>query len=120
MPKGFISHTAGKHFDGLIKSSKDRRKLNEEVFIENSDYARHHIKKRCIDEKLIEYKCSSCGINDEWNDKRLILQLEHINGISNDNRIENLTFLCPNCHSQTKTYAAKNRKNPNRIPKQYK
>jgi DNA-directed RNA polymerase subunit RPC12/RpoP len=40
--------------------------------------------------------------------KEIILQLDHINGINNDNRIENLRFLCPNCHSQTETYTGKN------------
>ena len=42
-------------------------------------------------------------------DKKLSLQLDHINGINNDHRIENLRFLCPNCHSQTETYAGKNK-----------
>jgi transposase-like protein len=51
--------------------------------------------------------CSGCGIGPEWNGKKLTLQLEHINGVYNDNRIENLTFLCPNCHSQTPTFSGK-------------
>ena len=49
--------------------------------------------------------CVECGIGPEWNGKKLTLQLEHINGIYNDNRLENLIILCPNCHSQTETYA---------------
>ena len=44
-------------------------------------------------------------------DNKLTLQLDHINGINNDNRKENLRFLCPNCHSQTNTFAGKNLKN---------
>ena len=55
------------------------------------------------------YKCHICGI-DEWNDKAIVLQLDHINGVKRDNRIENLRFLCPNCHSQTDTFAGKNKK----------
>jgi len=68
------------------------------------------MKNRIIFDKLIDYKCSSCGNEGEWRGERLSLQLEHINGISNDNRLKNLTFLCPNCHSQTKTYAGRKNK----------
>jgi hypothetical protein len=46
----------------------------------------------------------------EWNDQKLSLHLDHINGINNDNRLENLRFLCPNCHSLTDNYCGKNRK----------
>lgn len=45
-----------------------------------------------------------------WNGKTLTFDLDHINGDNTDNRIENLRFLCPNCHSQTETYKGKNRK----------
>lgn len=119
MPKGFVSHTAGKHYHEMVKVSKSRSYSNDEAFIENSTIARHHVKKRIIKQNLIEYKCEDCGNDGNWNGNILILQLEHKNGISNDNRIENLGFLCPNCHTQTKTYAAKNRKNPSRKPKSY-
>ena len=68
-----------------------------------------HLKERLVKEKYLEYKCAECGIT-EWNGKPLSLHLDHINGINNDHRIENLRFLCPNCHSQTNTYAGKNKK----------
>lgn len=83
---------------------------NEQVFIENSYYARHHIKKRIIEQKLISYECSVCGNIGEHNNKPLSLQLDHINGNGCDHRLENLRFLCPNCHSQTETYAGKGSK----------
>lgn len=80
---------------------------NELVFCENSNLARGKIKKRIIDNNLIDYVCSECGISSIWNKKPIVLQLDHINGINNDNRLNNLRFLCPNCHSQTATYTSK-------------
>jgi len=94
------------NFYGGLNTFK-KRIVDEDVFCENSTIARHHVKKRIIKNKLIEYKCLKCGNTGEWNSERLSLQLEHKNGINNDNRIENLCFLCPNCHSQTDTYGGK-------------
>lgn len=59
---------------------------------------------------MIEYKCSFCGNIGKWLDTEMSLELDHINGINNDNRIENLRYLCPNCHAITKTYCGKNKK----------
>lgn len=90
---------------GNIK--KQSKMSNEKIFCENSTYSRNHLKNKIIKYKLIEYKCTECGIENIWNNKKISLQLEHKNGINNDNRLENLCFLCPNCHSQTETYAGK-------------
>lgn len=82
----------------------------EEILVENSTYAsRTKLKQRLVSEGLMEYKCSICGNQGEWNGHSLTLQLDHINGINNDNRLENLRFLCPNCHSQTDTFSGKNK-----------
>lgn len=80
----------------------------EHYFCENSLISRSSIKKKILKEKLIEYKCDSCGIRDKWNGANLVLILDHINGVNNDNRLENLRFLCPNCNSQTSTFCSKN------------
>ena len=73
------------------------------------DYAtRASVKRVIIEKKLLELKCEECGIK-EWNRKKLSLHLDHINGENGDHRLENLRFLCPNCHSQTDTYAGKNK-----------
>ena len=83
------------------------KKTDDQFFCENGTTNRGGIKKRIIRNKLIPYQCESCGLKDIWNNKKIALQLEHKNGISNDNRLSNLCFLCPNCHSQTDTYAGK-------------
>lgn len=94
-----------------------QRFANETVFVENSTYPRHRLKERILKEDMISYICDDCGIGPEWNGKELILQLEHKNGVNDDKRLENLCFLCPNCHTQTNSYAAKNKTNPLRKPK---
>lgn len=88
------------------------RKTDSEYFCTNSTTNRGSIKGRIIRNNLIPYECADCGLKDIWNNKKISLQLEHKNGISNDNRLENLCFLCPNCHSQTDTYAGKRFKKP--------
>lgn len=75
----------------------------ESIFCENSKCERAYIKRLILSKKYKEYKCAECGITS-WRDKDLVLHLDHINGKNNDNRLENLRFLCPNCHSQTSTY----------------
>ena len=95
------------HF-GKQKPSVTAKYSLEEILVENSSYANiSRLKQRLVNEGKMEYKCQKCGIS-EWLGKPLTLQLDHINGINNDHRLTNLRFLCPNCHSQTDTYAGKN------------
>lgn len=88
----------------------NNKKSVNELFVENSNTSRTHLKKRIITDNLIKYECKECGNSGEWNGKKLVLQLEHKNGDTYDNRLENLCFLCPNCHSQTDTFSGKNAK----------
>ena len=85
------------------------KKSDADFFCKNSTANRHNVKQRIIRNSLIKYECSDCGLKELWNGKKIVLQLEHKNGINNDNRLENLTFLCPNCHSQTDTFSGKNK-----------
>lgn len=93
------------HFD----MTPCRRKYkNEELFCKNCTIHRSTVKDYIINYNLIKYECSKCGNMGSWLNEKLTLQIEHINGTNNDNRLENLTFLCPNCHTQTLTFAGKN------------
>ena len=96
-------------FKGKKQTKKQRsEKVNpNKLFSINSKHTRHRLREYIIKHNILPYKCAICGIK-EWNGKTLSLEIDHINGINNDNRIENLRFLCPNCHSQTSTYGAKN------------
>lgn len=60
----------------------------------------HHLLNRALQESGVKYECVLCGISSKWNNKKLILEIDHINRDCLDNRKENLRFLCPNCHSQ--------------------
>ena len=67
------------------------------------------LSKKVVKRYLAEKRegCWECGISS-WNGKELVLELEHIDGNSENNREENLSLLCPNCHSQTPTYKGRN------------
>lgn len=111
-----ISHFTGQLWNkGLTKEDdpriKGKERYNiEDIFVENSIYSRKNAKEYILRHKLIPYKCSICGNEGQWQGQQLVLQLDHINGINNDHRLENLRFLCPNCHSQTENYSGKNSK----------
>jgi 5-methylcytosine-specific restriction endonuclease McrA len=97
--------------DNYSKFMKTRltRLDDSQVFVENSTYSRVHIKRRIVESGLIKYCCVECGIIDKYNGKPIVLDLDHINGIRDDNRLINLRFLCPNCHSQQSTSNGRNR-----------
>jgi HNH endonuclease len=74
--------------------------------------SRNNIKRRLLEAGLKESSCEQCGIS-KWEEKPLTLALHHVNGDGTDNSIENLVLLCPNCHSQTPNFGAKNWKQRN-------
>jgi len=76
----------------------------ETALIEGSTANRSEVKKHLIQSGLLDHRCAECGAEPIWNGKPLVLILDHINGINNDNQLENLRFLCPNCNSQTTTF----------------
>ena len=80
------------------------------IFSENSTYPRHCLKARIKERNLIDYRCAICDIEPLWLGNPMPLILDHINGINNDNRLNNLRFVCSNCDAQLPTYKSKNRK----------
>lgn len=66
------------------------------------------LKRRLVNNGLLEDRCEKCGVGKEWCGMSLTLQLDHINGDRTNNRLDNLRVLCPNCHSQTETFGGRN------------
>lgn len=79
------------------------------VEVSNHYIKSHSLKLRLIEEGVFERKCYRCNLT-EWMNQPIPLELEHINGVHSDNRLQNLTLLCPNCHAQTPTYRRKKSK----------
>lgn len=106
------SHMTGQgwNIDWPSDPSKAREIPLSHILIENSTYTTMwKLKLRLVHEGILEYKCHLCGLT-EWNAKPITLQLDYINGVHLDHRIENLRLLCPNCHSQTETFAGRNKR----------
>ena len=102
-----LSKRAVKYCDN--KCQGEQRYLDNVEHWKNGNKHNKNTIKRFLSEKY-GYKCACCGIS-EWNNKRIVLELEHINGDSNDNSEANVCLMCPNCHSQTDTYKGKNKGN---------
>ncbi len=103
-----IRHFKGKGWNkGLIGIGKPRIELKD-ILKRNSYFQSHKLKKRLFAAKLKPQHCEQCGWQQKSKDGRLPLELDHINGDSKDNRLNNLRILCPNCHSLQTTHRGKN------------
>jgi predicted restriction endonuclease len=82
----------------------------EEVFTQNSPVTQKGLRGYVHRHNVLPYKCVCCGCDGSWMGGTISLELHHINGINNDNRVENLEYLCPNCHALTDNYRGLNKK----------
>jgi hypothetical protein len=101
------------HFDpyaAVRGSGKRPRRPLEEILLEHSTFARNHLKERLYDSGLKQRICELCDQGELWRGRRMGLILDHVNGVSNDNRLENLRIVCPNCAATLDTHCARSRR----------
>lgn len=103
----YIPNQSGKGIKKNIPKQKSLEQLQS--FERKITSSFRGLKQRLIENNILDYHCLMCGIS-EWKGKFLSLHLDHIDGNRNNNNIDNLRLLCPNCHSQTPTYCRKKNK----------
>jgi hypothetical protein len=98
------------HFDpyaAVRGSGVQRRRPLEEILVERSTYSRSHLKRRLYEAGLKLPVCELCGLGEIWRGRVMGMILDHVNGIPDDNRLENLRIVCPNCAATLDTHCAK-------------
>ena len=102
--KGLTKHTS----TIIANQAKKSSFTDEQILSENSKCGRASRIREAMIRHGKKYICDN-GHEASWMNSPLTLHIDHINGIHNDNRLENLRFLCPNCHQQTNTWGNKKR-----------
>jgi len=99
----------GIEYDGNMAGKGLRKpKVSLDDIINNKvKFNSSYLRIRLINDGVLKNECAECSNNGIWNGKPITLEIDHINGDNNDNRLENLRVLCPNCHSQTPTFRRK-------------
>jgi|SRR5215203_3354281 len=104
------SHFLGQ---GHRRGERSPRRLGADQILvvrpRGSNRAKPSVLRRALREIGVPFCCAECGLADEWRGKPLTLHVDHIDGNYEDCRRENLRFLCPNCHTQTPSWAGRNK-----------
>ena len=98
------------HFDSRAAQRKAlmrRPRPLDEIMVEGSTYSRNHLKNRLYREGLKPRRCENCGQGELWHGQPMGLVLDHVNGIRDDHRLENLRILCPNCAATLETHCGR-------------
>lgn len=101
------------HFDsgGSIRRVYPTPKPMAVILVRGSSYSRAKLKHRLFEEGYKERRCETCGQDERWRGRWMSLILDHVNGVPDDNRIENLRIVCPNCAATLDTHCGrKNRR----------
>ena len=105
-----ISHFTGQGWNKGTIYHSNSRPLLQNLLVVGSNIQSFKLKLRLYEEGLKTPICELCGWCEVSIDGRIPLELDHINGVHNDNRLENLRVLCPNCHSLQPTHRGRNKK----------
>lgn len=98
------------HFDpnaSKSKAARARRQPLDALLVEHSTAERGKLKARLYEEGIKERTCELCGQDETWGGGRMSLILDHINGVRDDNRIQNLRIVCPNCNATFDTHCGR-------------
>jgi hypothetical protein len=98
--------TQARRTRGIAAWREETRVTPERAFAAGSAVSRSALRCLCRTH-LTPYACAGCGNAGAWQERPLTLQLDHANGDPDDHRLENLRWLCPNCHSQTGSFAGR-------------